>query len=896
MSLFKCSKVIIYLIYFLLGSSILYAGTTGKIVGRVVDKKTGAPLPSVNVFIIGENKGAATDLDGNFFIININPGIYEIRVSMIGYRESVIKEVRVQADLTNQLDIELEEASIEMEEIVVTAKQKMINKDETSRTQIISSEVFADLPIASFRDVISLQAGFVVGSDGTLHARGGRGGEVIYLVDGAPVRDPLNGGFNGQVDKYAIQELQVLTGGFNAEYGQALSGVVNIVTKEGGPEYHGRVEFTSDQLNNSPYQEQNALAPDQWGIDENGNLIERVGANNTLINDLPSAYKKQTLSGTPELWPDVNFLGQLSTVFSGPIPFLTDLKFFMTGRLLNSLDQMPWGYNKEREFNLKLTYPIGNIKLNYSLSRFYRIYKPYVHSWKYRPEGYEDRKDYNWRDNIRINHVLSNRTFYEASISYNRQYFNRFTPGKYAVFTDDGELLYSNYLRRNNSTPPFWTQADNGIFIQNYVNTLMLKLDFNSQLDNHNFLKTGFEIQQHNLDRLRYEEPYPGGFHNYEKYNLDPIEYSIYIQDKIEFEAFIINAGLRYDFVDVKDTQWESPNQPAGYLDENNNWVPAGEVATPPKKQFSPRIGISFPVTENTIFYSSYGHFFQIPNYVDMYTSRDPSQDQALIGNPGIQPQKTVAFEFGVKQMLTDDFSLDISAYFKDITDLEGSTYLTVFPFEYTIFDNSNYGGVGGFEVTLSKRLSSYWFANFNYTYSSAKGNESDPREGYNDYRRGSSILRPKRVFFLDFDRTHVFYSTIGLDFPKDFGPTILGANLFENINLNMIFRFESGLPYTPTKPDETDALRIEKNSGRMPDTKRIDLRFSKYFEFSGLRFTLLLTINNLLDELNARTVWSTTGDPWEAGPSYTRTDDRMRDPSALDTRRFVQLGIRLDF
>jgi outer membrane receptor protein involved in Fe transport len=880
----------------LLIPAILFAGTTGKIAGKVIDKETGEPLPFANVLILGENIGAASDNEGNFIILNIKPGVYSVRVSVIGYTESKIEGVNVRVDLTTKLTIELSPASININEVVVTAEQRMINKDETSRTSIINSKTFSDLPVTSFQEVVGLQAGFVTGADGGLHARGGRGGEVIYLVDGTPVRDPLNGGFNGQIEKYSIEELQVLTGGFNAEYGQALSGVVNIVTKEGGSEYHGRVEFTTDQINESPYHKQNALAQDQWGRNEAGKLIERVGSNNTLINDFSSAYKKQTLAGTPELWPDINTLGQLSTVFNGPVPFVTDIKFFLTGRFLNSLDQMPWGYNKEREFNLKLTYGLGNIKLNYSLNRFYRMYKPYSHSWKYRPEGYEDRKDFNWRDNLRLNHVLSNSSFYEASLSYNRQNFNRFTPGKFAVFNKDGELINSNYLRRNNSTPPFWTEADNGIYIQNYVNTLMFKFDFSSQLDDHNLLKTGIEIRQYSIDRLRFEEPYPGGFHNYENYKHNPFEYSIYVQDKIEFEAFIINAGLRYDFADVKDTKWKSPAQPAGYLDENDKWVPAGEVSTPTKKQFSPRLGISFPITNNTVFYSSYGHFFQIPNYVDMYTSRDPSQDQALIGNPGVKPQRTVAFEFGVKQMLSQDYSLDISAYFKDITDLEGSTYYAVFPYEYTIFDNSNYGGLQGFEISLSKRLSDYWFFNADYTYSIAKGNESDPREGYNDYRRGAAILRPKRVFFLDFDRTHVFNSTIGLEFPNDFGPKIFGANVFENISLNLVLKFESGLPYTPTKPDETNKINIEKNSGRMPDTKRIDLRLSKYFKFSGVKLTFFTIVNNLFDWLNARRVWSVTGDPWEAGPSYNNTDDRMRDPSAIDTRRVVQLGLRFDF
>lgn len=896
MGFLKSTIKIIFLLQFIFGLSLLLAGTKGKISGKVSDKLTGEPLPFANVLIINTNQGAATDSKGNFLILNIDPGKYDVRISMIGYKDLRITDVIVSADLTTKLEVQLEENSFEIGEIIVSATKNMLNKDETSKTAIISASTFSDLPVASFQDVVSLQSGFTSGSDGSLHARGGRAGEVIYLVDGIPVRDPMSGGFSGQVDKYAIQELQVLTGGFNAEYGQALSGVVNIVTKEGGSKYSGRIEFTTDQLNSSPYHSANALAEDQWGIDENGNLLERLGTNNTVIRNIPSAYKRQKLSDTPDLFPDIDFLGQFSSVFSGPIPYINDLKFFITGRLKNELDQLPWGFNKEREYNIKLSYSMENLKISLKSNRFYRIYKPYEHSWKYRPEGYETRKNYTWRDNIKLNHVVSDRTFYEASISYNRQYFNRYTPGKYANFTKNGELISSNYLRRNNSSPPFWTQADNGIFIKNEVATLLFKGDISSQIGDHNLVKSGIEILRHSIDRLKFAEPYAGGFHAYENYNLKPIEMSTYIQDKLEFDSFIINVGLRYDYVDLKDTKWPSPRKPAGYLDENNNWIPSGEVETPPKHQFSPRLGISFPVSDNTIFYSSYGHFFQTPDFVDIYTSRDPSQDQAIIGNPGISSQKTVAFEFGLKQMITDEYSLDISAYFKDITNLVGSTYLTVFPYEYTIFDNSNYGGVQGFEINLNKRLTNYWFANLNFTYSVAKGNESDPREGYNDYRRGSAILRPKRVFFLDFDRTYVFNSTIGLEFPDKFGAEVFGVDILANTSLNLIFKYESGLPYTPTKPDESDALKIEKNSGRMPDIMQVDLRVSKLINISGLKLTLFGIVNNLFDKLNPLQVWSTTGKPWDAGPSYTRSDDRMKDPSRMDTRRAVQLGIRFDF
>ena len=309
--LIRCRTSLKIITLLFLGSGYLFAGTTGKIVGKVTDKLTGDALPYANVIILSTQQGAATDLDGHFFMLNVNPGKYDIKVSMIGYRESVIKGVSVKVDLTTSLEIQLEENSIEFGEIVVNAAQAMINKDETSRTAIVTSETFTDLPVTSFQDVLALQSGFVTGSDGSLHARGGRAGEVVYLVDGVPVRDPLNGGFTGQVDKYAIQELQVLTGGFNAEYGQALSGVVNIVTKEGGPSIKGRVEFTSDQLNQSPYHKQNALAQDQWGIDAEGNYLERIGSNNKIIRDIPSAYKKEEISDTPGLFPNIKFSGTI---------------------------------------------------------------------------------------------------------------------------------------------------------------------------------------------------------------------------------------------------------------------------------------------------------------------------------------------------------------------------------------------------------------------------------------------------------------------------------------------------------------------------------------------------------------------------------------------------------
>jgi hypothetical protein len=894
----RTSRVYPGLLLLFLVPCTLIAGTYGKIAGRVVNKATGEPLPSVNIQIVGVNRGAATDVDGYFVILQVSPGLYSVKASMVGFTDQVVTDVRVRVDLTTQVNFQLGESAVAMQEVVIQAERLMINKDETSRMSIISSQTFSDLPVTSFQEIVGLQAGFTTGSDGELHARGGRSGELAYLIDGVPVRDPLSGSFTGQIDKYAIQELQVLTGGFNAEYGQALSGVVNIVTKEGGNNYSGRIELLSDQLNPSPYHKADALAYDEWGISPSGALSQRVDTRGyNLVKDYPSAYRKQTLDGTPDLWPNLNSaLGQLSTVLSGPVPYLPELKFFATGRFLNSLDQLPWGYNKEREANLKLSYGLGPMKFTLGSQRFYRVYKPYAHAWKYFPEGYEVRKDYSWRDNLKLSHVLSPQTFYEASLSYQRRYFNRYEPGRWAVFAPDGEFIASNYLVKNANTPPFWTNADNGIYIRNQVNTLLAKADINSQIDRNNLAKAGVEFRYYRIDRLSYQQPFPAGFHAYEQYLKHPVELSAYVQDKIEFDICIVNVGLRFDYVNVDDTHWPSVRVPAGSLNDKKIWIPQGEVATPAKQQLSPRLGVAFPMSDRTVLYSSYGHFFQIPDYVDMYTLRDPTVDAALVGNPAIAPQKTVAFEVGIKHRISTDYSIEIGAYAKDITNLTGSTYIASFPYEYTVFDNSNYGEVQGFEVGFNKRQSDYWFANLSYTYSVARGNESDPREGYNDYRRASAVYRPKRVFPLAFDREHVLYGTFGLELPNNFGPEMFGVHPLDNISVNVVVRATSGQPYTPQKPDESNALLEEKNSERMPPYQRVDLRISKGVTFAQLKFTLFATINNVFDNINALDVWATSGDPLDAGPTYSRTRDRMRNPNYVDIRRSIQAGIRFDF
>ncbi|MCK4572467.1 TonB-dependent receptor, partial [candidate division WOR-3 bacterium] len=202
----------------------LFAGITGKIVGRIYDSSTGEALPGVNVIIEGTIMGAATDPDGYFVILNVPPGLYSITARMMGYRDVTKSDVRVEVDLTRILEFPLESEAIAVKGVIVRAKRPIIKKDVTTSVAIISAEDMEAVAINTIEGVVARQAGIIDEGAGVLHVRGGREWEVVYVLDGVEMVDPMTGGFDSHIPQESVQETSVYTGGFGAEYGSAQSG------------------------------------------------------------------------------------------------------------------------------------------------------------------------------------------------------------------------------------------------------------------------------------------------------------------------------------------------------------------------------------------------------------------------------------------------------------------------------------------------------------------------------------------------------------------------------------------------------------------------------------------------------------------------------------------------
>ncbi|MFQ5572059.1 MAG: carboxypeptidase-like regulatory domain-containing protein, partial [Rhodothermales bacterium] len=232
------------LVLFLLAMPILaYGQSTGKLAGRVIDASTGDGLPGATVILDGTTLGTATDIDGNYFIIGVPVGEYDVRVSFVGYQTMIETGVEISGGYTREINFELS-PGVELDEIIVEYERPLIQKDAIGVPKIVSSEEIVSLPVRGAAAVAKIQAGVVSKEgSGTLNIRGGRGAEVTYYIDGVKVI-----GTTG-LPQSAIEEQEMVIGNINARYGDAMSGVINITTKSGSPNFFGSVEgITSESL------------------------------------------------------------------------------------------------------------------------------------------------------------------------------------------------------------------------------------------------------------------------------------------------------------------------------------------------------------------------------------------------------------------------------------------------------------------------------------------------------------------------------------------------------------------------------------------------------------------------------------------------------------------------
>ncbi|MGB6032031.1 MAG: TonB-dependent receptor, partial [Bacteroidota bacterium] len=506
-------------------SRTLSAGVTGKLSGVIRDAGTEEPLVGANVILVGTALGAATDASGFYFVNNVPPGVYSVRVTLIGYRPLLLNDVRIMVDVTTELDGALTDEAVELGVVEITAERSIVQKDLTSTRTIVDGDIIVkDLRFQDINEVLQLQAGVVRGTDGQLHVRGGRAGGTLYQVDGIPLQNPFDRSQAGEVEVERVQELQTLLGTFDAEYGNASDGVVTVYTKDGGEKYAGRVFYQSPRLNSSPYQvpdwnldrpEVQALPPDQ----------QQEYLDEVRKPDGSSAYEYANVLDDPyaQDYLLINALGTWTANLSGPVPFLSPLTFFITGRLVQENGYLPFGYNILQSATAKLTYPLSSVLTLRGSGDWAAGYRQfYNHQYKYwrwwdsgldtlgREGGFPINENHNNRQLLSIRHVLSQSTFYDLSLARVYENSSQVVPDR-TVVSDPatGELIASDYEQRQ------WVGGNDSGFrygdVRYWVNTkttqYIVKGNIESQVHPSHQLRAGVEVNFNEIFRHRIGMP-----------------------------------------------------------------------------------------------------------------------------------------------------------------------------------------------------------------------------------------------------------------------------------------------------------------------------------------------------------------------------------------------------
>ncbi|MFC1528031.1 TonB-dependent receptor plug domain-containing protein, partial [Candidatus Neomarinimicrobiota bacterium] len=711
------------------------------------------------------------------------------------------------------------------------------------------------------------------------HFRGGRSKEVVYKIDGISINDSYTGEAAIDIETDIIKEIKVISGTFNAEYGQAQSGIVDIITKERNPTLTGSVSLTSGDYVSTH-------KDIFWNIDD---VSLRDYLDYSLHLSGPVGAKSGYLFSYKRVEDDGFIYGKNVFLPVDSVAF-------------GDKSYIPMKYNNRSTLFGKISIALTNHdKLAFSISHQTRDQNEGVYDnlFRYNPLGLGAIHEQTLLGIVGWSHIFSEKSFINLRAAINKKNYEQY------LYKDSLDIRYAEDWRYDwAGNFSFYTGGTDNSYFTRSGSVISLIGDFTSQITRHQAIKTGFDIKQHNLalydvklkknaeTNWEVEIP-PANSADNQQYKRTPLEMAVYLQTKWEYDSFILNLGLRYDYFDSNGEIIEDLTRPRT----------SSLKQAKPINQISPRIGIAYPITDKGVLHVSYGHFFQIPEFEFLYTnpSRTVNPEDGLasvfnypFGNAALQPQKTVGYEIGLQQQLGETVALDVTAYYKDIRNLLGTEINTIAvgeehsSIQYGRFINRDYGQVKGLTLSFEQRLSNGLAASIDYTYQVAKGNASDPKDILLDLQSDPPVESEKQLVSLDWDQTHSLNGQINYQTPI-------------GLNFTLIAKVGSGMPYTPSTAKITS---IFENSDTKPFKMTIDLFTQQDFKIGAIGLNLFLKIYNILDRLNETDVYSDSGratytkdlnDPGEVQGLNTKEEFFNR-PDWYGSPRRILIGISSKF
>lgn len=920
-------RISLSVLLMVLATTLVFA-QVGKISGMVTDQETKEPLVGATIIVEGTAYGASTDVDGNFVILNVPAGTYNIRASYIGYQPTTMIGIKVLAGLTREVNFQLVSSAVQTKEVTVLAERPLIEKSATNAVRMQTAEELEKLPVRGLQGYVGLQAGVVV-QNGSMYIRGSRADEVGYIVEGTNVKNIVGQNarydYNGSlvtVIPEALEEISVQAGGYSAEFGGANAGIVAQTFKTAGSEVNVTLQAETDNFGNYPGKK--FLNTYSYGYSDYvftlslpiTSRVKFFGAvENQFVRDRDIWFwsgadfgylKDNGLSGGKRgdsalvKWDAGNIPGKMDNRYSGNATLSLDLNPLQI-RLAGGFT---WSQNMNNTqirnlFNLARL-PVGDNsnlllsgKVNYFISQntFLEINLGYVdqRNKTYDPNFGDDVMKYH--DSVAAAaHGWQFVTLTQAPYPYNFNGFQFRRPGAtLTLFSKDKRVNTSgsvaltsqmeNHELKLGGSFEYWSISHYDIDPTTVYPTVIANIDSvrntsafarllrsQSQVNNYGFDEFGNPLSS-GPDGPKH--PYFG---------------ALYIQDKMEFRDIIINAGLRWDIMNLDGWKFNNVSE-IGYnasqftLDN----IKSGKV----EQYFSPRLGFSFPASDRTVFHLQYGKFVQAPPLYSLYRSRAMAvyifQGGHFFPNPigyNVEPVKTTQYEVGFAQQLSDALALDITGFYKNI---HGQLQAAYFPqgatspvASYYAYVNGDFENVLGVEFTLRMRRTERLQAQINYTLQDARGT--------NSYANGTiSLLNtggtpPSMVVPLDYAQTHRGSVVLDYHWGKDDGGPIL-----ERFGANLLFTFNSGHPYTHATGsggqqsvdlgnilndgDARTRFPLEPiNSSTTPWVYQLDLRVDKTISLGFADINVYVYVQNLLNTKNVINVYYRTGNAYDDG------------------------------
>jgi hypothetical protein len=909
----KISAVMAFLFIF---TSVCLAGSAGKIAGKVTDKKTGEPLFNANVVIKELKIGASTDENGDFYILNVPPGSYIVSVSMLGFETVNRSNVTIIIDRTSTQNFQLDSKVFEANNVTIVAERPVVDKDLTASEQIITAKALESSGMRNIKDVLETQAGIFSDNSSLAWQRGAtkayvRGSsmvQAVYMIDNLSVNSGLVSDNYSGFNTSTIEQISVLTGGYNAEYGEGRSAVVNIVSKEAAEGIHGivlgrvrpaGVYHFGRNIYSHDNNDYKSTGIDYWTKQSQDVNSQFYGRN---PDSLLSAWRKQTTPnstlGDYANRPEYEYE---ATVYGG---LTSKLSFMASGRFKQGVGIFPQAipYNPEFNFQGYANYKFspqfklrvggfygGYESADYTSSNMntsemgqeagwlapMRVDEQYARA-KYNLYGAPYRQWPELRRWYQLyakgTHVINDQSFYDVTVSYLKDKLDR----------SDRENRISDTLWLPDvvsMVPRYTLQAYYHTYTRSNSESFQIKADYTNQVTKIHNIKTGFSFKQHNFNYENFaSESKASRTNEMNVFNGRPYEGNLYVQDKIEFPGLVVNVGVRGDFFNQNREASKNMFDPLAFevaTPGHDEGAPLGIPGNPEKVKtklqlaIAPRLGISHPINENVVLHFVYGHFYQRPSWTKMfgfpfvnYTGTTDSmlnpyakqttymdEWQGYYGNPDLGYEKTVQYELGVDYNIADLLKFDITGYYKDASreaDVITGVYASTYQSTKALMvSNSGYSDVRGIETKLDSRFDGCFnFGLSHEVYWSFSGEVGFSRL----YEPGSIAIDVPKGLRQEKGAWGDYQRIKGwasLSWEKNEGPEIWGIKPLSDFSLFANFWWRTGDPYTYHAPGDQST---EPNNMRWFNYYQIDLKIAKAFDIYGLKTEFSVDIKNLLN------------------------------------------------